>query len=498
MSWDLVPLPLDVILQVVATVVLVPWTWFAFGYTIIIQVCMLLFVMLSSGLLNRPRAAVRSGRAAEVMGSAIPVGVSAVMPAYNESAGIIDGVRAMLQMSYPLFEVIVVNDGSSDNTMDLLVEEFDLYPIEMGPVPFPELTTNPVRGVYVPTDTSIPLRVVDKTPGGNKAFAVNVGVAAAVHPWVVVVDSDSLVDPDAVTYAIAEVTTSAVPVLGVGGTVLPSNDAIVEDGLLKEARVPRSFVAACQLAEYLRSFVVGRAAFGSIGSVAIISGAFGVFRRSDVLAVGGYSPGHLGEDLDLAVRLQRRASQENLNTGLVHVPECLLWTEVPETLGVLSRQRTRWHRGLKQTMRDHKVTIGNRRFGRFGSFGMTYLWLFEYFAPLIEGLGYVALALSLLLGALNWQAAALILVLTLLAGFTNTVQAIWLEQRHFRLYSRPSDLARLLLVAVGEQLGYRQLTVLWRIKAQFSTSHTWGAQVRRGHGTVPAQRIAIPVVVPHA
>lgn len=461
------------------------WTWVAFIYTVVLQVIMTVFVFLSSLLLGRSRPAKREGRTMEVRGSALPVGVSAIMPAYNEEMGILDSVRAMLQLSYPLFEVVVVNDGSSDTTLSLLVEEFDLYPVEMGESPFPELTTNPVRAVFVPSDPSVPLRVVDKLPGGNKAFAVNVGISAAVHPWVMVVDADSLADVDALTHAMAEVYSSSSPVLGVGGTVLPSNDSVIVDGVVQEVRAPRRLLALLQLSEYLRSFVVGRVAFGSIRSVAMISGAFGVFRRSDLMRVGGYTPGHMGEDLDLTVRLQRHSADDGAGPVLVHVPECLLWTEVPETLSVLAKQRTRWHQGLRQTMHDHVVTVGNPQFGRFGKYGMSYLMFFEFLAPLVEGAGYLALVLALVFMALDPMVALLLLGTTLLAGFLNTALAIWVEQRHLGLYTHRSDLLRLLLAALLEQFGYRQLTVYWRIRAQFSRSVSWGEMVRRGHAGTP-------------
>lgn len=483
------PLPFLDMLRTAARILLAVWTWVAFGYTIALQLFMLAFVATSGRLLSRARPATRPGRTREVANSAFPAGVSVVMPAYNEEAGILPSVQAMLQMEYPVFEVIVVNDGSKDNTLGVLVDAFDLSPVETGPAPYPELTTNPVRALYLPANSAVPLRVIDKEPGGNKAYVVNCGISAAVHPYVVVVDADSLIAPDAVTRIIAELTSSEEPLLGAGGTIMPANDCVIVDGRVVDARVPHSFIAACQLAEYLRSFIVGRAAFGAARSVAIISGALGVFRRSDVLAIGGYTPGHLGEDLDMTVRLQRRAADMHLPSGLAHVPEALLWTEVPETRRTLARQRVRWHRGLLQVMREHRATVGNRRFGRFGMFGMTYMLLFEYAAPVIEATGYLTLLAAIWLHAVNATVAFALFGLTLLAGFANTVQAIWLEERHFRLYHHRTDLVRLILIALAEQLGYRQLTVWWRLKAIFARGDAWGAQTRRGLGTPAARTI---------
>lgn len=480
------------------------WTWLAFGYTIVLQTLMFAFVAASSTLLGRSRPARRTSRVREVVTTALPIGVSAVMPAYNEAPVIVDCVRAMLMTEYPEFEIVVVNDGSSDETLAVLIEAFDLLPVEAGPTPFPELTTNPVQAVYVPIDPALPLRVIDKAAGGNKAYTANVGLAAASHPYVLIVDADSLIDPRAVAYAVAELTSSENTLLGAGGTVLPANDCLFENGRLIEARVPRRFLAACQLAEYLRSFVVGRAAFGATHSVSIISGALGLFRRTDVLAVGGFAPGHLGEDLDLAVRLQRRASDLGLPTGLVHVPESVLWTEVPETRAALARQRVRWHKGLVQVMREHHVTVGNPAFGRFGVIGMGYLFFFEFLAPLVEGIGYLALLAALCVGVLNLPIAASLTGLTLLAGFANTIQAMWLEERYFHLYRHPGDVVRLLLIAVLEQVGYRQLTVYWRLKGLVSRQRAWGAQERRGFAsatgsvstTWPGSDVPVPVVAP--
>jgi cellulose synthase/poly-beta-1,6-N-acetylglucosamine synthase-like glycosyltransferase len=486
-------------LRAVAEAIIAGWTWFALTYTILLQVAFFVMVLVSQRDLAKDRPATRSARRAELLTSAAPVGVSVVMPAFNEAAGIVEGVHAMQQITYPLFEVIVVNDGSTDDTLDRLVEAFDLYPVQAGPAPFPELTTNPVRAVWLSADPSLALRVIDKEAGRTKAYSVNVGVSAAIHPYVVVCDGDSLVSPDAVSMVMAEITTRE-GVLGAGGTVLPVNDSTVTRGHVTDARVPRRFLAACQLGEYLRSFVIGRAAFGAADSMALISGAFGVFRRADLLRVGGYKPGHLGEDLDLTVRLQRRAAVESHHVGLIQVPEAILWTEVPESLAVLRRQRLRWHRGLMQVIREHARTVANPAYGRFGVLGMGYLFAFEYLAPLIEGVGYLTLVAAVAVGVLDVTTAGLLLGLALLIGFANTALAVFIAESRFRLYRHRGDIFRLLVAAVAEQIGYRQLTVWWRVRAIFSrpATHEWGEMIRRGYRVAGTAALSASVSDPTA
>jgi cellulose synthase/poly-beta-1,6-N-acetylglucosamine synthase-like glycosyltransferase len=481
------------ILRSIADLFLLGWTWFALAYTILLQLAYFVMVVLSQRELAKDRPATRAPRRTELLTSADPVGVSIVMPAYNEAANIVESVRAMQQINYPLFEVIVVNDGSKDDTLRRLVEAFDLFPVETGPAPFPELTTNPVRGVWMPANQSLALRVIDKEAGGTKAFAVNAGVSAARHAYVVVCDGDSLVSPDAVAMVMAEITTRD-GVLGAGGTVLPVNDSLVSNGRVTEPRVPRNFLAACQLGEYLRSFVIGRAAFSATDSIALISGAFGVFRRADVLRVGGYKPGHLGEDLDLTVRLQRRAVSEGRPVGLIQVPEAILWTEVPESLSVLRRQRVRWQRGLVQVIREHGRTVGNPAYGRFGTLGMSYLFLFELVAPVVEAIGYVTVLLAAMLGVLDLATAGALVGLALLAGFANTALAVFFADSRFKLYRNRGDMLRMLLVGIGEQFGFRQLTVWWRVKALLSRpkAHAWGEMTRRGYQVVDADETSTP------
>ncbi len=459
----------------------------ALVFTIAIQLLMFTMVAASVRVLKQPRREVSEQRLRHIHNSPMPLGLTAVMPAYNEEAVIVMATRSILSSDYPDLRVIVVNDGSTDRTLELLIEEFSLLPVECEAQPFPELTTNPVRSLYKPIDPSVRLWVIDKEPGGNKASSANVGIAAAETPYVFICDSDSLIEGDALGAAMAELHSAHPRLVGVGGTILPVNGCEVDaTGAVTRARVPRSWLAGFQLVEYLRSFVVARTAFGSVRASVLISGAFGVYSRSDLLRVGGLIPGHLGEDFDLTVRVQRYTAEHDRPAALAQVPEAIVWTEVPESLAVLRRQRIRWHRGLHQTLKEHRVAVGNPRYGRFGTVGLGYMAIFEWAAPIIEVLGYAALGVAVITNNFNASAALLFLAVAVLASWAVSCQSIWMAERYLDLYRDNRALARLMLLGLLEPLGYRQMTLAWRIRSLFGrkrpSARQWGEMNRIGFG----------------
>lgn len=453
------------------------------AYTVALQVVMLVLSSSAAVSLARLGPARRSGRLAELRRTAEPIPVTVVVPAYNEAPVIVPAVTSLLALDYPSLQVVVVNDGSTDDTLERLVDAFDLLPVQLPPEAFAALPGRPVRAVWEPARGALPVRVLDKEAGGSKADAVNVGLSVVSTPLVVVGDGDGLVEPDALARAVAALRDHRGDPVAVGGTILPVNDCVVSAGQVVRPRVPRSFLAACQLLEYLRSFLVGRAGMGALASVTIVSGAFGLFRTDEVHRVGGFAVGHLGEDLDMTIRLARQAIESGraVRGGpVLQVPEAVLWTEVPETLEVLGRQRVRWHRGLLRCLRDHRGLIGNARYGGFGMFGLTYLAAFEVLAPLMEALGYVTVLLAGATGSLDPVVAAAMFGCTVLAGWLTTAVAVYLQERRFGRYRDRGDLVRLLLVAIAEPFLYRPLTLWWRLRALLPGRDQWGAMPRKG------------------
>jgi len=406
--------------------------------------------------------------------------VAVLAPAYNESATCRESVRAMLGLRYPDHEVIVINDGSKDDTLQVLIDEFKLY--RSGRTPSGALPSAQVRGVYESRD---PLRlvVIDKENGG-KADSLNAGINFARAPLVCAVDSDSLMESDALLY-VAEPFLTDADTIASGGIIRVVNDCTVAGGRVVEVRAPGRFVPLFQAVEYLRAFLGGRVAFTFINSLLIISGAFGLFRRDAVLEAGGYRTSTVGEDMELVVRLHKLWRDAKRAYRIVFVPEPVCWTEVPETLAILKRQRNRWQRGTVDSIGLHKRMLLNPRYGVLGMFAMPYFFLFEMLGPAIELLGYVLTILGWAFGMIATETAILFFVVSILFGVLLSMSAIVLEELTKRRYRRVRDIATLFLGAVVENFGFRQLLTVWRTRGLIDGlrgKQGWGAMERRGFG----------------
>ncbi|MFN4232998.1 glycosyltransferase family 2 protein [Thermus sp.] len=306
------------------------------------------------------------------------------MPTYNEEKTIAHSVRSFLSLHYPEFEVIVVADGPKDRTLEVLKEAFRLVEVEW--VYRRALATKPVRAVY--RSLVYPnLIVVDKENGG-KADALNAGLNLARYPLFCAVDADSLLDAQALLRA-SRLFLEDDRVLAVGGTLRPLNGAVVREGIVETLHLPRGYLEKVQIVEYARAFFMGRAGWSAMGALLIISGAFGLFRREEALRVGGYRTDTVGEDMELVVRLHRRAREEGREYRIVYTPDPICYTEVPADWATLRKQRNRWHRGLWEVLWNHRTMLFNPRYGRLGLVAMPYFFLFEALAPVVEVLGYV-------------------------------------------------------------------------------------------------------------
>lgn len=406
--------------------------------------------------------------------------VSLIVPAYNEEATIAASVRSFLALHYPQFEIVVVNDGSGDRTVEILREEFGLkesdQPVRM------ELDTKPLKAIY--TSASESLIAVDKENGG-KADALNVGICAANYPLVCCIDADIILEEDALL-RVARPMIESGEVAAVGGIVRVANGCKVEAGRVIDVRTSREALPTYQVVEYLRAFLAGRTGWSALNALLIISGAFGMFRRRDVIAAGGYAHDTVGEDMELVTRMHRTLRKEGRRYGISFVPDPVAWTEVPATLRVLRRQRDRWHRGLLDTLLRHRAMFLNLRYGTVGMLGMPYFVFFEAIGPVVELFGYAALVLGLALGVLNAEFAIAFFMAAVGLGVILSVAAVLLEELRLRRYPRWKDLARLTLYSVIENFGYRQLNTLWRALAIVSflkKSQSWGSMERQGFDT---------------
>ena len=407
--------------------------------------------------------------------------ITLISPAFNEELTIVESVRSLLSLQYPAFEVIVVNDGSTDGTLQSLIEAFDLAPATRARETV--LTSKPVRGLYgAPHQPR--LLVVDKINGG-KADALNAAVNLASFPIFCAIDADSLLEPDALLRAVQPFIDDPERVVAVGGTVRIANGCKIDQGRVVEVGLPRNPLALLQSVEYLRAFLMARLAWSQMGALTIISGAFGLFLRQPVLDVGGYSCDTVGEDMELIIKLHRYHRDRELPYRIAFLPEPVCWTEAPTTLRVLSRQRRRWQRGAMETFARHADMLVKPRYGRIAGLGMTNIALTDVVGPILELFGYLMIPALCLLGILSMDYLTAFLAVSVGFGISISVASLVMEEAQLRRVASVSDLLVLLFAAFVENLGYRQLNNFWRVQGvwEYLTGSTsWGEMTRKGFG----------------
>ena len=454
--------------------------WFgygAFAYFTIMQFYLIALALISGNELRHNYHIGRFGRITEMLSSKTSPPISIVIAAYNEAVGIADSVRSMSIVSYPRFEIVVVNDGSTDDTLKELIEAFNLERVR---IPYrPDLPTAPVRAIYRGRG-AVEITVIDKENGG-RADALNAGINAARYPYAMCTDADVILDPSCLVRGMQRVVEDRERTVAVGGNIRPLNGSQVQLGHLIKAGVPKKLIPRMQVLEYLRTFLASRPGWSAISGLPLVSGAFGIFKRTAVLAVGGFSPGHMGEDMDLTMRLHRHHMDNNIPYRIVYEPAAVIWTEVPTSVRVLRRQRIRWHRGLMTAIRDFLPMTFNPRYGTVGTVTWAGMFLFEFLAPMIEFVGWFAVAAGIAFGALNGETFLLMILLAFGAGLLNSMVSLALDEP-YGFFNSPKDTARLIVMALIENFGFRQMTVFWRIRAMFGGRGVkgWGNMERRG------------------
>lgn len=386
--------------------------------------------------------------------------ISVLVPAYNEESTIVDNINSLLALNYPSYEVIVINDGSKDDTFKKIVEAYKLKEITQ-PVRY-LVKTKKVRGIYKNID--IPkLTLVDKENGG-KADALNVGINLSKYPVFTSIDADSMLESDSLVRVIMPFIEDKLTV-AVGGIVRIVNGSKIKDGKVESIGLPNNSLAMFQVVEYLRAFLTGRMGWNAIRCLLIISGAFGAFRKDVVVQVGGYSSNTIGEDMELVVKIHKYLRKNKYKYAIKFIPDPVCWTQAPENIKDLRGQRRRWQIGLMDSLFKHKELLLNPKYGIIGMFGVPYFWVFEMLGPVIETLGYIFIPLSYIFGLLNTQYFILFLVSSILYGIILSIGAILLEEYTFSKYPSIKHLLRLSGYGVLENFGYRQMTTLFRIDA---------------------------------
>jgi len=424
----------------------------------------------------------------EILRSESYLPISIVVPAYNEENTIRESVMALLTLSYPEIQIIVVNDGSKDKTSETMVREFEMRPASRVRET-DTISHQPIRQIYK-SDKYPDLIFLDKE-NGKKADAINAGLTCVRTPLFCVIDADSLLEADSLLKAVRPFVESATNVIAVGGTVGIVNGCKVTNGHVTEYNLPKKFLPRLQVVEYVRAFLMARLAASRKGTLSLISGAFGIFRRDIAVAVGGYDTTTVGEDMELVLKMHRHMLEADIPYEVRYVPEPVCWTEAPESLKFLSNQRTRWQRGALECIDRHRPLLFNPKYGRLGMVSLPTMLLVDVVGPIVEFLGYLLMPLFVFMGWLSWHYFVAFTAVIFGFGILISTLAVLIEQDEIERFNKPGDLWRLLLTAVFENFGYRQLCSFWRIRGVYQhfrgKKATWGAMERTGFKTTAAE-----------
>lgn len=458
-------------------------------YFVVLNTLILSLMLLGFRTTRRATALVHSGDLRSLMQSPLMPPVSVLVPAFNEEAGVVDTVQSLLQLRYPRFEVLVINDGSTDGTLARLVERFELHPVGRG---FEDrVSCKPIRGIYESWRFKH-LVVVDKENGG-KGDALNAGLNVSRYPLFCGIDGDSVLEEDALLRVVRPFHEHPDTMVAAGGTVRVANGSALRAGRVVDVALSRDLLPRIQVVEYLRAFLFGRMGWASLGGLLVISGAFGVFEKRAVIEAGGYATDSVGEDMELVVRMHRSLRDQKRRYRIGFVPEPVCWTEAPASLSVLRRQRIRWQRGLIDTLSRHRAMLWNPRYGSVGLLAMPYFLLFEMLGPIVELVGYVVVPLSYSLGILDVAVMHAFFAAAVLYAVFTSVVAVLLDDLAFRRYRGVGQLASLASAALVEAVVLRPMCSFWRIVAfghHFRRDLSWGHMERQGLGAPAAEPAA--------
>lgn len=387
--------------------------------------------------------------------------VTALIPAYNEEECIIDTILSLLNSTYPNLRLIVINDGSDDNTLALLKKIFQL--VRISPVVGKKIQTiAQVKNYYV-SQQYPNLTIIDKEHNG-KSDSLNIGINATTTPLFLSIDADTLVEPESISRLVFAML-SQPHTIAEGGAIYVLNGCEYADGKLIKVRMPYSPLISMQACEYLRAFVFGRTGWKPLRGPLVLSGALTLFERQPVIEIGGYRRGSPGEDMEIILHLHERMRANKFPYRIGYSFYSAAWTHVPTNMNDLWAQRDRWHQGLIDSLFQHKRMFFNPRFGTTGMLSYPFQFFAEFLGPIVELLGYIAVIVAMYLNIINWQFAVLFFFAT--CGFATilTLGATLISLVSFNQYKRLRDVFWLLLLAAFENLGYRQLISLCRVTA---------------------------------
>jgi len=410
-------------------------------------------------------------------------GISVIAPAFNEGAVIKNGVHTLLSLNYPKFEVIIVNDGSTDDSLQQLIDEYDLVVVNF--FYREKVKCQPVKSVYKSTNPVYSkLIVVDKENGQSKADASNAGINVSSYPLFLCTDIDCILHKDTLVKMVKPFVEEKTRVIATGAVIRISNSCEVENGYLQKVRVPKQYLPLFQELEYIRAFLLGRMAWSKINALMLVSGGIGLFDKEIVLAAGGYDHASFGEDMELISRMRMWMHDNKQKYLVTYIPESLCYTEVPASLNVFARQRTRWAKGLAQTLWIHKKIFFNPKYKIFGLLTFPYWVFFEWLAPLIEAGGVIYYVYLIITGQINWPYAIVLLLFIYSFSVMITLISILWDDFAGMKYTRKREVLKLCLAAAAEPFAYHPLVLFFSLRGNwfFFTNKklSWGVMTRIG------------------
>lgn len=453
------------------------FNYFCMAFTLLLSLIYIAQLIISFIRVRRNDKARQSNDYGRYVASENLLPISLLIPAYNEEENIVSNIRSLLKIDYPQFEIVVVNDGSTDHTHERVVEAFGLYPIETAVKA--SLPTKEFRGVYYNIEYPN-LIYVDKENGG-KSDALNAGINVSSYPLFACLDADSRIEPDALLKLSIEFLKNTDTIVA-GGLVRIANGFKIKDGRVSGFSMPPRMIERFQIVEYYRSFLSGRVSWGATNSMLIVSGAFGVFQKQAVIEVGGYKTNTIGEDMEIVVRLHEYMRAHKRKYKIIFCEDSVCWTQGPMSLQDIRSQRRRWQIGLMDTLLAHKRLFLNPRYGSVGLFAVPYNWVFELLGAVVEALGYAIIPFSLVMGELNLFFFALYFLLAVLLGVVLSMGSLILEQYTRKSVMSAKQCLSLSLYAILENFGYRQAITLFRLEGILKyrkLRKTWGKIQRK-------------------
>lgn len=417
-----------------------------------------------------------------IKSSGLAPALSVIAPAYNEGKNIKENVHSLLNLNYDNYEVIIVNDGSKDNTLEVLIKSYDLEIIEYEYID--KIPTKNIRAVYKSKNPAFYNLIIADKENGGKADALNVGMNISANPYIICIDADCVIHKDALLIlAKPLLEKSDRHVIATGGVVRIANSCVITAGGLTEINAPKNLLARIQVLEYLRAFLLARMAWGKLDGLLLISGAFGLFDKDIAIKCGGYNPKTVGEDMELVVRMRRYMLENNLKYAVTYIPNPLCWTEAPESFEILLKQRSRWARGTMETLWIHRIMFLNPKYKILGLLSVPYWFIFEYLAPIVEFTGLIITLFFAFLGILSFQYFFLLFGFVYSFAVMFSILTLLTEEYTYHQYGKAKDFIRLLIAAFVEPVYFHFFTVYAALMGNWEEMRgrkTWGDMERTG------------------